>query len=72
MKDSEGVSYIAALATHEGSHTQNVTFDQLQVISQIGQWPMYEDRFAEKRGFRLAHAACGGASDFRPALEAIP
>jgi len=33
---------------------------------------MYEDRFAEKRSFRLAPAACGGAPDFRPAVEAIP
>jgi hypothetical protein len=31
---------------------------------------MYEG-FAEKRGFRLAHAACGGAPDVRPALEVI-
>ena len=27
------------------------------------------DRCAEKRGFRLAHAACGGAPDFRPAAR---
>jgi hypothetical protein len=32
---------------------------------------MYKDRFAKKRGFRLAHAARGGAPDFRPALEVI-
>jgi hypothetical protein len=43
----------------------------LQVISYIGQWPVHEDRFAEKRDFRLAHATCGGAPDFRPALEVI-
>ena len=28
-----------------------------------------EDRFAEKRGFRLAHAAFGGEPDFRPAAS---
>jgi len=37
-----------------------------------GRLTQLEDRFAEKRGFRLAHAASGGAPDTCLALEVIP
>ena len=56
-----------ALDTRCGRSTLSRYVVLVVLISYIGLWPVYEDRFAEKRGFRLAHAAFGGAPDSRPA-----